>query len=463
MKQTLLDFVDLLRKAGIRVALSEVLDCMRGMEYVDLLDKAQFRSALETTLVKRSEDRQEFDRLFSLYFEGRGFPLDDDAGAEGMDHLMQHVSDVLDQANGLFSGQFRDIVLGGPAVMVHMVQQIMDSAREVGVSRMTYPLQASYMTQRMRERLSVDQWEAQLKHLLALLEEHGVSSEEVDTLRGLLEERIQHLQTMIKDHVEREKQIRMPFMGTRSFNQELMNKSFGALTPREIEAMRQAVKELVQRIRDEYSLRQRRQRQGRIDIKRTLRKSQQYGGVPMEIIQKRRKKSKARVIALCDVSSSVWNASRFMLNLLYSLQDQFSAVRSFIFVDTLGEVTQFFERYDIDEAIEKALNEAGIPYHHYTDYGSVFKEFYENYLDIVNRKTTFIIIGDGRNNFFYPEDMVLEKIRLRARRIIWLNPEPRGFWGTGDSMMHRYGCQCNEARECRNLAQLMDFINGLVL
>jgi uncharacterized protein with von Willebrand factor type A (vWA) domain len=333
----------------------------------------------------------------------------------------------------------------------------------VGVPRMRYPLQASHFIRRIKEQLNLDQWEGQLKHLLELLEAGGIAKEELDALRGLWEERMQHLQAMIKDHVERQTQIRMRSMGPRSFNEELMHKSFGALTPREIEAMRQAVKELVKRIRDEYSLRERRKRQGRIDIKRTLRRSQRYGGVPMEIIQKRRKKSKARVIALCDVSGSVWNASRFMLNLLYSLQDQFSKVRSFVFVDKLGEVTHFFERYTIDEAIEKALNEAGIPYYHYTDYGSVFKEFYENYLDIVNRKTTFIIIGDGRNNFFFPEEMMLEKIRMRARRVIWLNPEPKGFWGLGDSMMHRYGTQCNEVRECRSLSQLIGFINGLVL
>jgi uncharacterized protein with von Willebrand factor type A (vWA) domain len=460
MKQILLDFVDLLRKAGIRVCLSETMDCLKGMECADLLDKAQFRSILEATLVKRSEDREEFDRLFHLYFETRSYPPDTRPPSDEIDPLMELVHSMLEQGDGLFSPEFRDMVMGGLAMMA---TQIVDTAREVQISRMSYPIQASYFIQRIKERLGLDQWKAQLDHLLRLLEAQGISMLELDHLRGLLEGRIQGLQAMIKDHVERETRIRMRFMGSRSFNEELMYKSFGALTPREIEAMRQAVKELVKRIKDEYSIRQRRKRLGRIDLKRTLRKSQQYGGVPMQIIQRRRKKSKARVIALCDVSSSVWNASRFMLNLLYSLQDQFGKVRSFIFVDKLGEVTEFFERYDIDAAIEKALNEAGIPYHHYTDYGSVFKEFYEKYLDIVNRKTTFIIIGDGRNNFFYPEEMILEKIRMKARRVIWLNPEPKGFWGLGDSMMHRYGRQCNEVRECRNLSQLMDFINSLVL
>jgi len=152
-----------------------------------------------------------------------------------------------------------------------------------------------------------------------------------------------------------------------------------------------------------------------------------------------------------------------MLHLLYSLQDRFDKVRSFVFVDQVGEVTGFFDRYEVNEAIETALSNAGIPYNRYTDYGSVFKEFAEERMDAVNRKTTFIVIGDGRNNFFHPGEGYLSKIRTRARRVIWLNPESRGFWRFGDSMMHRYAKNCDEARECRNLKQLTEFVNELTL
>jgi uncharacterized protein with von Willebrand factor type A (vWA) domain len=244
---------------------------------------------------------------------------------------------------------------------------------------------------------------------------------------------------------------------------ELLQKAFGALTAHEIQAMRRVVQELAKKIRDEAALRERRARKGRLDIKRTLRKSLAYGGLPLEAVLKKRKRSKGRIVVLCDVSQSVWNASRFMLHLLYSLQDQFSKVRSFVFVDQLGEVTACFERYEVNTAVDKALREAGIPYHRYTDYGSVFREFCERHIEAVNRRTTLIVIGDGRNNFFLPGEEYLERIRARVRRVIWLNPESRGFWKVGDSMMHRYAKHCDEVRECRNLEQLTAFVNDLAL
>jgi uncharacterized protein with von Willebrand factor type A (vWA) domain len=48
-------------------------------------------------------------------------------------------------------------------------------------------------------------------------------------------------------------------------------------------------------------------------------------------------------VILCDVSDSVRNVSRFMLQFVYSLQDLYSKVRSYIFVAEIGEVTRLFE------------------------------------------------------------------------------------------------------------------------
>jgi signal transduction histidine kinase len=131
----------------------------------------------------------------------------------------------------------------------------------------------------------------------------------------------------------------------------------------------------------------------------------------MELLFRERKRKKTEVMALCDVSSSVWTASRFMLNLLYAIQDQFSKVRSFVFVSDLGEVTEFFSRYETNEAIRKALKEAGIQYHSYTDYGDVLLRFREEHLGEVNSRTVVIIIGDGRNNRLPSRAWVLEEIK----------------------------------------------------
>ena len=152
-----------------------------------------------------------------------------------------------------------------------------------------------------------------------------------------------------------------------------------------------------------------------------------------------------------------------MLNMLYSLQECFTQVRSFVFVAGLDEVTNIFEDHEINQAIEKILKEADIEYNAATDYGLTFRQFKKNYMDILNQKTTLIIIGDGRSNYSNPEEQILDDMRERSRRVIWLNPETPYFWYSGDSEMRTYQAYFHEVRPCQNLDQLLDFIKSLVL
>ena len=244
---------------------------------------------------------------------------------------------------------------------------------------------------------------------------------------------------------------------------ELGDVHFASLTAREVEAMRQAIEQFVRRIKDRVGLRYAVRRRGALDVKKTLRRSAATQGVPIEVFYRRRPPRKAKIVTLCDVSGSVWSAARFMLNMLYSLQECFTQVRSFIFVAGIEEVTDVFEDPDINRAIDRILKEAGLDYNAATDYGRTFREFKRGYLDILNPKTTLIVIGDGRSNYTPPEEGVLAEMRARCRRLIWLNPETEQFWYTGDSEMRALGGVCDEVRPCQNLNQLLEFITTLVL
>ena len=460
MQRSILEFANVLRRNGIRISIDEVLSALAGVGLIDLTSKAQFKTVLKTAWIKSAGDIEEFNRLFELFFGAFSVPEEALSDPLSQGALQEPLQGVLDQANGLFSPGFRQMILEGIAALAATLPE---TGERVGLGDIRYPLQTTHFAQKIRRELGMDRWPAETDHLLSLLREEGVSETDRAALEARISERIEVLGGMIREYVGRQAQARIKKNDLQDLPRDIMEKGFGALTPWEIQAMREAIRELVQKIRDESALRQKRRQRGRFDLKHTLRRSLAYGGVPLEVAFRKRKKSKSRIVALCDVSSSVWNASRFMLHLLYSLQDQFDKVRSFVFVDQLGEVTESFERYEVNEAIETALNEADIPYNRYTDYGSVFQQFCEQYMDAVNRKTTFIVIGDGRNNFFVPGDQYLSRVRSRARRTIWLNPENRGFWKFGDSMMHRYSKHCDEVRECRNLKQLIEFINQLTL
>jgi uncharacterized protein with von Willebrand factor type A (vWA) domain len=460
MKEQILQFAEILRGSGIRIAPEETLDCLTGMEHVDLRDRDLFRALLRTTLVKRAEDLPTFEHLFDLFFRSLQIPDEELPSAVEQSAMEDSLREILEQANGLISPWLRKLALEGLAVLA---ADLMEAGNQVGIQDIRYPLQASHYVQKIRKAMGMENGERDLGNLLEALTRQGIPAPTLTFLEQELTERIQRFEEVIRDHVERQAQAQLPRQKKEAPHSSLMEKSFGALNSWEIKSMQHAVQELAKKIRDEAALRQRRNRKGRFSLKHTLRKSLRYGGVPLEVVFRKRKKTRARIVVLCDVSSSVWNASRFMLHLLYSLQDQFDKVRSFVFVDQLGEVTECFERRPVTEAIETALNDAGIPYNRYTDYGSVFEQFCEEQMDAVNRKTTVIVIGDGRNNFFIPGEKFLSRIRRRARRVIWLNPESRGFWRFGDSMMHRYSRNCDQVRECRNLKQLMEFVNELTL
>ncbi|MBW2583160.1 MAG: VWA domain-containing protein [Deltaproteobacteria bacterium] len=238
---------------------------------------------------------------------------------------------------------------------------------------------------------------------------------------------------------------------------------FASLTKKEVEGMREVIEQLVRRLKDTLGRRHARKSRGVLDVKKTLRRAAGYQGIPMELFFRNRPPRKAKIVTLCDVSGSVWSAARFMLNMLYSLQECFTQVRSFVFVAGLDEVTNIFEDHEINQAIEKILKEADIEYNAATDYGLTFRQFEKNYMDILNKKTTLIIIGDGRSNYSNPEEQILDAMRERSRRVIWLNPETPYFWYTGDSEMRTYQAYCHEVRPCQNLNQLLDFIKSLIL
>ncbi|MEZ4549255.1 MAG: VWA domain-containing protein [Desulfobacterales bacterium] len=61
-------------------------------------------------------------------------------------------------------------------------------------------------------------------------------------------------------------------------------------------------------------------------------------------------------------------------------------------------------------------------------------------------KKILIIVGDARTNYHNPCERLLDEMRAKCRRVIWLNPEPEQFWGTGDSEMNTYKSYCHEVR-----------------
>ena len=209
--------------------------------------------------------------------------------------------------------------------------------------------------------------------------------------------------------------------------------------------------------------RRRHGRHGRLDFRRTLRRSLSTGGVPADPRFRRPHPHKPEIVVLADVSGSVATFARFTLQLVHALSGEFSAVRTFVFIDGIDEVTRLFTvSDDLAGALARVHQEADVvAADGHSDYGRAFSVFWARWGREITPRTTVVILGDARNNYHAAHVEVLAELRRRARRVWWLNPEPRSYWDTGDSIVSTYGAHCDGVFECRNLKQLERFVEHL--
>ncbi|HXG50912.1 MAG TPA: VWA domain-containing protein [candidate division Zixibacteria bacterium] len=465
MQDRLLEFAGILRRNGIRVSLAENVDALSALELVGVADPALFRAALRATLVKRAADMESFEELFDAFFYGLGHILRDTdrrlmealgLSPRELQEVLERLQRLIQESGAELSELARALLTGDGAVLERLLREAVgEAAAESPEGFRLAPFT------RTAALLQTDRLQDEIDRLKALLRRGGAGGDG-DLLIRYLDQRLKDLYRMLREAVRQEQRKRGLDAVDRDRRVSFAEKSFAYYTEEDIRRMNEAVARLARRFKNRLSVRRKRAARGRFNLKRTLRRSLCFGGVPFAVALDRRRKTKPQVFVLCDVSDSVLNASRFMLQFVYSVQDLYSKVRSFIFVSDIGEVTKLFEENDIHRAVEAALRGDVIDVYSHSNFGRAFELFYRRYFPALDGRTTVLIIGDGRNNYNRPNDWVLREIRRKAKQLIWLNPESRTTWGVGDSEMPRYQSHCHVAEECRNLNQLSKLVDAIV-
>ena len=124
----------------------------------------------------------------------------------------------------------------------------------------------------------------------------------------------------------------------------------------------------------------------------------------------RRAEDKPRLVVLADVSLSVRATARFTLHLVHGLQNLFGQVRTFAFVAELVEITDLFEDHPVEHALGLVFGGDVLDVDANSDYGAAFGAFHEDFSSAVTRRTTVLVLGDGRGQRQRPEP------RARSRR-----------------------------------------------
>jgi uncharacterized protein with von Willebrand factor type A (vWA) domain len=467
MDTKIIEFAGLLRQNGIRVSFAESLDTFRALDLVGLRSRATVKDSLRATLVKRAVDLPAYDALFDLYFSGIGeiVKRSEAASMEALEMTPAEFQALLDELEKLLREQGLELSELARALLQQdsgrLERLLREAAKQARVDRIERAFQEGQYAQGMQQALGMGDLARELQAISEAIA--GMGNPRGEQMQRFVDRRLQELQEMIRRYVRRELEQQDVAQRDSLRMQALAEKSFYYLSEDEIRRMKEAVTKLAQRLKNVLAVKRRHARRGKFDVKATLRRNLQYGGVPFKIQFDERKRVKPQVVVLCDVSDSVRNVSRFMLQFVYSLQDLYSKVRSFIFVADIGEITKLFEENEIHQAIDQAIRGNVINVYAHSDFGRAFRLFHRDHLAAITRHTTVIVLGDARNNYNLPHEWVLKEIKQRAKQLIWLNPENKMTWGFGDSEMDRYLPHCDIVEECRNLNQLYKVIDRMVL
>jgi uncharacterized protein len=450
--QRVLDFVGALRRAGVGTALSEGIDAVRTLRHLELLDREQLREALAAVATKSHAHRRVFDDLFELYFPARHAEPDDTPD------VTDHPEEQLDPDT--YVRELLDQLMDGDEASIRQMAQLAVErfgrveGRDGGVSYFQYKVfRAVDLPQLLKDLL---RRKAEDEHEPTPLEER--------LWRDEFEARLRAFQQEVEAEIRRRAaaQRGVDQVADRMTRPPIEEVDFFRLSAEEQAEMRTQIRPLARKLATRVSVKRRHGRDGRLDIRRTVRRSLSTGGVPFDPSFKPRKPHKPELFVICDVSGSVASFARFTLMLVHTLQEQFSKVRSFAFIDTLDEVTSLFEEGDFTQAIRRMMSEAELVWlDGHSDYGHSLERFHAEHAADVTPRSTVIVLGDARNNYRQANAWVLQDLQKRARHTYWLNPEPIQFWDTGDSIVSNYGRYVDDMVEVRNLKQLARFVERI--
>jgi uncharacterized protein with von Willebrand factor type A (vWA) domain len=476
--ELLTGFVSELRDASLPVSLTEAIDAMRAVQEIPLDDRQAFKYALAATLVKNHAHWRTFETVFEVYFSMRGgaWQVDDDLSHE-LDDLLEELAGQGDQGAEGQNGQggageplsaeqlaellYQALLRGDDAMMRAIARQ---AVRRFAGMEPGRPVGGTYYLYRTLRNLDLD----------AVMDRLMEQARQGDKPPSPLEERLEHDEfesriEQLKKEIEAE--IRRRLVADRGV--DAMARTLRKPLPEDVDFMhasreemvglRKALQPLARRLAVRLARKRRHGRKGPLDFRATVRHSLSYGGVPAEPQFRYPRPTKPEIFVIADISGSVASFARFTLMLVHAIASQFSKVRSFVFIDGIDEVTSYFEGVeDVTEAVHRVNTEADVVWvDGHSDYGHAFEVFFERWGSEVGPKTTVLLLGDARNNYHASQSWVVKELRHRARHVYWLNPEPKSYWDTGDSIVSDYGVHCDGVYECRNLRQLERFVETL--
>jgi uncharacterized protein with von Willebrand factor type A (vWA) domain len=439
MQHTLESFLRALRAHEVRISPSEAIDAHRAAAEVGYADRALLKDALCVTLAKSAEDVNRFDACFETFFAR---PSPTNSRRSPADSEREAPPGSPDLAAQLLAGD-----------EAALAQAMEAAAARVGAADIRLSSQRNLLTRRMLDDMGLRELEAMIQ---ALRRAGGPRDQ---ALAERLAERRADLFVQAAAFTERQSRLYASESGRRMREALLAQQKLTAVEPEDFRAMEALVRRMARRLATKYARKRHHAHKGKLDVRKTIRRSMGHGGIPFEVMWKTETLHKPKIAVLCDVSRSVAAAAQFLLLFLYSLNEVVERLDAFAFSDRLVNVNDVLDDEKVDDAIALVLARVGF---RPTDYGRSLADFVDAQGGKLDRRTTVIVLGDGRSNYADPRLDLMRTIGARARSVIWLNPEPETYWGQGDSKMDAYRRFCTVAKTCNSLTELERIIEDVL-
>jgi uncharacterized protein with von Willebrand factor type A (vWA) domain len=473
MPSRLVSFINMLRTHDVRISPAETLDAVQVVTTLGYGDRDLLRSGLSLTLAKTAEEKATFRQCFDRFFSYQ-LPEAASEAESGNDVLpgvdpddLAAADEALQQIEAEGAEQSLDLeeeIAADPALAEQLDTPVMQMLRSddrngltlaisragdaVGLPDIQMFTQKGQFTRRILDELG----EAHIRSAVVELENRGSAAlEELQQYRDRLRE-------LVRDHVEREYLLHAQGRNQQFMDEVLAQARLNNIEHHYLHRVHDLVRRMAKKLAARHSRRRKVTKRGQLNMAKTLRKGIAHEGVLFNLYWKSVRKERPQILAVCDVSGSVSAYAKFLLMFLYSLYDVLPRVRSFAFSNRLGEVSELFDQHPVEKAVELVNWKYGGA----TDYGSSLMDFAKLAIDDIDSHTTVIILGDARNNNGDHRLDIMQSVYARAKQVIWLNPESRKLWGSGDSEMPRYQTTYHFAAECGSLQQLERIVDRLL-
>ena len=446
MVDFLRDFIHILRSSDLRVSTSESIDAMNVVSKIGFNNKSLLRDSLSFSLAKTLREKEIFNECFDNFFKENYMNLKhNELPQEKFEEDIE-----LEELNNLEKKQKNLEELYKNSDKTSLMTAMALAARDANLQDIKLFTQVGMFTRKIFDEMGLET----LNNDIFQASRQG-NTERESELKNIRES----LRLEIRDYVENQVKLRTTNAGKQLREDALSQMRLTQADKSDYQIMSGIIKKMARRLISVHSRRKRKSQRGMLDIRSTIRANQEYDGILFETIWKKTKVDRPKIVALCDVSGSVANVSRFFLMFLHSLTEILPNVRTFAFSNKAGEVTDLFENKDIEVAAAETLllNGGGS-----TDYGQAFIDLEGLLENNIDRKTTVIILGDARSNYGDPRCDVLKTIQEKSKRILFLNPEPKSVWGTGDSEMLRFVPYCSKSKVCSSLFDLERVVDDML-